>query len=540
MSQPFRLSNGGDAIDRSKPISFTFDGIRYSGFVGDTLASALLANGVHLVGRSFKYHRPRGILAAGVDEPNALVEIDRGPGRRDANHLATTALLYDGMVATSQNRWPSLNFDMGAVNSVISRFIPAGFYYKTFLWPQAAWAKLYEPFIRRAAGLGRPPEAPDPDRYGFHFGHCEVLIAGGGRSGLTAALAASADASTRVIVADERHYWGGSRGPFAVADLIAQLQARANVTLKLRTTVFTIAGDNMVGLAERVEAGAGQAGDLRARHHQIRAEQLIVATGAHQRPFVFPGNDTPGVMLAQAALDYATRYGVSVGNRPAVIVNDEEGAQVSATLSALGITATSIDLRDGSAIEAVQGGKRVQSIRIKRANDSVETIACDAVLMAGGFTPALHLLAHAGAKPVWSPADGAYVADTIPAGVSVIGRAAGRDVGEAAPVPIPADGTMAFVDFQNDVTAKDIRLAVREGFTSVEHLKRYTTTGMATDQGRTSNINAMAIAGDAMGIRMQDVGITTFRPPYTPTDFGLFTGYDRGVLFDPERRDHSL
>jgi sarcosine oxidase, subunit alpha len=536
MSQSYRLASGGDAVDRNKALSFTFDGKTYTGFAGDTLASALLANGVHLVGRSFKYHRPRGILSSGVDEPNALVEIDRGTGRRDANQLATTTLLFDGLVARSQNRWPNLNFDIGAINSAISRFIPAGFYYKTFLWPRAAWAKLYEPFIRKAAGLGRPPEQPDPDRYGFQYGHAEVLIAGGGRSGLQAALAASEDRNCRVVVADERHYWGGSRGPTAVVDLVAQLQARPNVSLKLRSTVFTIAGDNMVGIAERVETGIGTAGTLRARHHQIRTDQLIVATGAHQRPFVFPGNDTPGVMLAQAALEYAARYGVRVGSTAAVIINDDDGVDVAAMLSELGTKIAPIDLRDGSTIERVRGGKRVTSISVKRSNGSVDQIACDAVLMAGGFTPALHLLAHAGAKPVWHEPNGAYIGSAIPEGVSVVGRAAGRTDGRASPVPIPTDETMAFVDFQNDVTAKDLRLAVQEGFQSVEHLKRYTTTGMATDQGRTSNINAMAIAGAAMGIRTQDVGITTFRPPYTPTDFGLFAGYDRGALFDPERR----
>ena len=519
MSQSFRLPEGGD-IDRARTIGFTFDGRRYQGHPGDTLASALLAAGVHLVARSFKYHRPRGIVAAGVDEPNALVEIDRGTGRRDGNVQATTVELTDGLVARSQNRWPSLAFDIGAFANVLAAFIPAGFYYKTFLWPQSGWARFFEPAIRRAAGLGRAPDRPDPDRYGFRYAHCDVLVVGGGRSGIAAARAASSEGG-RVVLCDE-----GVAG--AAVNALADC---ANVRVMPRTTAFVYAGDAMVGLAERLAEG----GPVRERWHQVRAARVVLATGVHERPLVFPGNDLPGVMLAGAVRRYAERFGVAVGRHVVVLANDD-GPTTAEALTRAGIANRVVDLRRGIVVVRAHGGSRVTALTVRHADGRVERIDCDAVAMAGGWTPAVHLWSQAGGTLRWSEADGAYIPDRIEAPVTVTGRAAGRRHGIAAAPPVPADGAMAFVDFQNDVTAKDLRLAVREGFTSVEHLKRYTTTGMATDQGRTSNINAMAIAGDAMGRATQSVGITTYRAPYTPTTFGTLAGYVRDELFDPERR----
>ena len=550
MTQPFRLPHSG-TIDRGRALRFSFDGRSYEGYAGDTLASALLANGVHLVGRSFKYHRPRGILGSGIDEPNALVEVDRGHGRRDANIPATTIELYEGLVARSQNRWPSLRFDVGAVNRLLAPAIPAGFYYKTFLWPRGAWAKLFEPAIRRAAGLGRAPDLPDPDRYALRYGHCETLIVGGDRSGIDAAIAASEDRSQRVVLCDEGFVWGGSCRDRAWIDAsIATLAARSNVALRLRTTAFAYAGHAMVGLCERLNDHRADAppGTLRQIWHQMRAGRTIVATGAHERPLVFAGNDLPGIMLAGAVRSYAERFAVVVGRRVVVVVADDSGYDCAEALVSAGAEVTLLELRSqlsrvsagveghaGVAPLRATGRLRVDGLVARLADGTTRRFACDAVAMAGGWTPAVHLFSQAGGKLRWSEADGAYAPDSIDAPVAVVGRAAGRE-GPAAHRWLPVDPKMAFVDFQNDVTAKDLGLAVREGFTSVEHLKRYTTTGMATDQGRTSNVNAMAIAGEAMGIAPSAVGVTTFRAPYSPTVFGTLAGYDRDDLFDPERR----
>ncbi len=591
MSQAFRLAAGG-RIDRTRPLRFSFDGRSYTGFAGDTLASALLANGVHLMGRSFKYHRPRGVLGAGVEEPNALVEIDRDSGRRDANLTATTVTLFDGLVARSQNRWPSLGFDIGAINALIAPFIPAGFYYKTFLWPRGAWARLYEPAIRRAAGLGRAPDAPDPDRYALRYDHCETLVVGAGPAGLAAALAASAGGD-RIILCDEQAEPGGSllADPGAtvegqpgwewLAAMIAALAARPNVMLLPSTTAFIHAAQNMVGLAERLDDGAsGTAGQLRQRWRQVRARRVVHATGAHERPLVFPGNDRPGIMLASAAQTWVERYGVAPGRRGVTLVADDSGYGAALALGRAGISMTLADIRPGpipadlaAAASAAgitllagarpvgtSGGRRVSAITLEMAGGGHSRIACDHVLMAGGWTPAVHLFSQARGSVVWSDLANAYVPGTARQPVQAAGGVTGcRDLAAAiaqgsaagagrpvellpAAAPRPAieaatgDGAMAFVDFQNDVTAKDLKLAIREGFQSVEHLKRYTTTGMATDQGRTSNVNAMAIAGAALGRPAQAVGVTTFRAPYTPTSFGTFANHTRGPLFDPLRR----
>jgi sarcosine oxidase subunit alpha len=584
MSQPFRLATGG-RVDRDRPIGFRFDGVGYQGFAGDTLASALLANGVHLLGRSFKYHRPRGLLGAGVEEPNALVEIDRGDGRRDANVQATTVPLFEGLEAWSQNRWPSLRLDIGAVNDRLSSLIPAGFYYKTFLWPRRGWAKLYEPLIRRAAGLGRAPDRADPDRYTRRYAHCETLIVGGGPAGLAAALAAS-EAGGRIILCDEQEELGGSllADPEAtvegrpawqwLAETIAVLERRG-VTLLPRATAFIHAAQNMVGLAERVEQGRGAPGTLRQRWHQVRAGRVIHATGAHERPLVFPGNERPGVMLASAARQWVSRYGVAPGRRGVALVADDSGYAAALALARAGIAMTIVELRrdapsrgaDGIEVMTdalplrATGGRRVNGIEIALAGGGRRTLPCDHVLMAGGWTPAVHLFSQARGTVRWSDAAGAYVPDKARYDVVAAGgvnggcslddaRADGKAAGAGEPLPerakaqsaafdpaaLAGSGKMAFVDYQNDVTAKDLTLAIREGFTSVEHFKRYTTTGMATDQGRTANVNAMALAGAAMGRATAQVGITTFRAPYTPTVFGTIAGYDRGETFDPLRR----
>jgi sarcosine oxidase subunit alpha len=584
MTQPFRSAEGG-RIDRSRVIHFTFDGRPYRGFRGDTLASALLANGVHLVGRSFKYHRPRGILSAGSEEPNALVTIDRGAGRATPNLRATQVELHDGLTARSQNRFPSLRFDFGALAELAAPVLSAGFYYKSFMWPPSFWKRLYEPAIRRAAGLGRAPSDADPDRYLHHYAHCDVLIIGGGAAGLAAALGASATGA-RVILCDEQAELGGSLlhepnitidgwpAPDWVREVIATLAG--SVTLLPRTTAFGWYPGTMIGLAERVTDHIAEPPSVlpRERLWQVRAERVVLAAGAIERPLVFPGNDRPGVMLAGAARTYLHRYGVKVGQRAVIATADDSAYRVAADLHAAGVTiagivdqraapdsesveavrALGIRIHAGTTIRGTDGRARVHSVRLENGTD---IIACDTILMSGGWTPSVHLFSQSRGALVYDAGSGTYLpsegAVGACAGVFDLakclrdGTAAGGSeprsfavaglpamVPSGPPVAAPAH-RFAFVDFQNDVTTKDLRIATDEGFVSIEHVKRYTTTGMATDQGKTSNLNALAVVGGLTGRGGEDVGLTTFRPPYTPVTFGALAGPFRGGLFAPER-----
>jgi sarcosine oxidase subunit alpha len=615
MSLSFRTASGG-RIDRGRAIRFTFDGRSYTGHGGDTLASALLANGVHLLGRSFKYHRPRGLLAAGAEEPNALVGVGTG-GRYTPNLRATQVELYDGLVAESQNRWPSLGFDIGEVNDLAPPgLFSAGFYYKTFMNPPAAWTSLYEPIIRRAAGLGVAPKTPDPDHYTHRYAFCDVLVVGAGAAGLAAALAAS-EAGASVILCDEQNEMGGGLlaerdatidGALAAdwaGEAVATLAARGNVTLLTRTQCFGYYAQNFLGLVERLtdHLAAPPPGTPRERMWKVRAKEVVLATGAIERPLVFPDNDRPGVMLASAARIFANRYGVKPGTRALVFTADESGYAAALDLKAVGVSVVAIaDLRAGSngpgaeaamaaglvvrnatVVTGVSGRRRVTGASLGRIapDGSVtpgETIDCDLVLMAGGWTPAVHLfsqsrgkLAFDAARQIYVPgisaqaersagscngtfgiaaslaegfaagADAAATAGKSGAGARAVPVVAGEIVPEggwhgAVPHHRDPQKVKAFVDFQNDVTAKDIRLAVREGFRSIEHVKRYTTSGMATDQGKTSNMNALAIAAEALGQPIPQVGLTTFRAPYTPVTFGAFAGHSRGQAFDPVRR----
>lgn len=599
-----RLPTGG-RIDRSKPLRFTFDGRSLSGLEGDTLASALLANDVHLVGRSFKYHRPRGILGAGVEEPNALVGVTRGPGRFEPNARATTLALYDGLEAESQNRWPSLPRDLGGLNSLISRFIPAGFYYKTFMWPRGAWHRLYEPQIRRMAGLGRATDTPDPDRYAQRWAHAELLIVGGGPAGLAAALAA-APSGKRIILCDQDEAFGGALlgEPQAAVDgkpardwiegVLAELACFPNVRLLPRTTAFGYGLHNMVALAERLaDHLPGIPTGARERKWLVRAERVVLATGSIERPLPFPDNDRPGVMLASAARTYANRYAVLLGRNAAVCVAHDSGYDAAFDLAAAGARVTIVDLRSDQnpalvaraqvvgievlgnhAPAGTRGKLRVAALGVAR-RDGVSVgaptrwIDCDLVMMAGGWTPSIHLFSQSRGVPAWSEALQAYVPgksaqaeesagaargnllldDCLADGHAAGRRAVGLDAPARTPANSPggivplvelptfADGdAKAFVDFQNDVTANDIALAIREGFRSVEHIKRYTTNGMATDQGRTSNLTALAISSQQQDQSVPQAGITTFRAPFTPVTFGMMAGYTRGELFDPVRR----
>ena len=572
MTQPFRTAAGG-RIDRQRPVRFSFDGRRYQGCAGDTLASALLANDVHLAGRSFKYHRPRGILSAGSEEPNALVTVDRGPGRVTPNLRATQIELHEGLTAFSQNRFPSLRFDFGALAGLAAPVLPPGFVYKTFMRPAAFWKRLYEPAIRRAAGLGRAPGQGDPDRYAHQYAHCDVLIIGGGAAGIAAALGASATGA-RVIVCDEQAEFGGSLlsepgvtidgwpAPDWVREAIATLGG--SVTLLPRTTAFGAYPANLIGLAQRLTDHPAQpaAGIPRERLWHVRAGRVILAAGAIERPLIFPGNDRPGIMLAGAARTYLHRYGVKVGSRAVVVTADDSAYRAAADLLAAGVAvAAVVDLRpkhEGAAVDAVRaagipihsgmtiggtaGWRRVDSVRLA---DGQTIIACDTVLMSGGWTPSVHLLAQSRGES-WSSAGacaGTFdlatcLRDGTEAGGSQPGTFAVAGLPDMAPStwPLPAlPHPAAFVDFQNDVTTRDIAIATAEGFVSIEHIKRYTTIGMATDQGKTSSVNAMVAVAAQTGQDAAAVGTTTFRPPYTPVTFGAFAGPCRGDLFAPAR-----
>ncbi len=582
MTGTFRTPEGG-RIDRAQPLDFMFDGRRLTGCQGDTLASALLANGVHLVGRSFKYHRPRGILSAGSEEPNALVTIDRGTGRITPNLRATQIELYDGLVARSQNRFPSLSFDLGAVNSALSPLFSAGFYYKTFMWPRPFWRRVYEPAIRAAAGLGRAPSDPDADWYMHHYAHCDVLVVGSGPAGLSAALAASANGA-RVLLCDEQAELGGTllaetqaqiEGKSAhnwLLDTLVSLRRRDNVTLLPRCTAFGWFTDNMLGLVERLTDHLPQPDPRlpRERLWHVRAKRVVIAAGAVERPQVFPGNDRPGIMLADAARVFLKRYGVKVGDRVTVAAGHDSAYEAATALRGAGVEinavidprpeasdaarASGLPLRIGAKVAATSGKHRVSRVMLSNG----ASIACDALLMSGGWTPSVHLFSQSRARlrfdepsqsflpgdwTEWVRSAGACNGTFGLAACVAEGYAAGdgahqpsrQSVAAVVTLPPEANGT-AFVDFQNDVTTKDLRIATQEGFRSIEHLKRYTTTGMATDQGKTSNMNALGIVSGLLGKTIPDVGHTTFRSPYTPVTFGALAGVSRGALFEPERR----
>jgi sarcosine oxidase subunit alpha len=610
MADSFRISGAG-RFSHARTAKFTFDGQAYSGIEGDTLASALLANGVHLVGRSFKYHRPRGILSAGAEEPNALVEIRRDAARRTPNVRATVQELYDGLEAVSQNRWPSLTFDVGAINDVLSPFFSAGFYYKTFMWPKAAWKSLYEPNIRAAAGLGVAPDQPDPDWYGSRYAHCEVLVLGGGPAGLAAALAA-AETGVRVVIADEQADFGGSLRFEAGAriegqdgwtwaqGIVARLRAMGNVRVLSRTTAFGYYAQNFVGLVERVtDHMAAPHADLpRERLWHIRAKRVVLATGSIERHMVFADNDRPGIMLASAARTYLNHHGVAVGRNVGIYTANDSAYAAALDLKKAGVNvaaivdlrdnpsgdlvdqarAAGLEIHDGRAVVKVGGKLRVNSMTVqKRTGGGERTLPIDALLMSAGWTPSVHLFSQSRGKVAFNEEvkrflPGTYAQDCISvgacngtdglaacvdeayaAGAKAAKEAGGRSARSAKPkveaseawsrgmlgaAPGAGPGTTvkAFVDFQNDVTAKDIRQAVHEGMRSIEHVKRFTTTGMATDQGKTSNMHGLAIAAEELGKPIPEVGLTTFRAPYTPVTFGSIVGHARGPLFDPTRR----
>jgi sarcosine oxidase, subunit alpha len=613
VTQPWRLAGGGTGIDRGRPIRFDYDATSYEGYAGDTLASALLANGVHLVARSFKYHRPRGIMSAGAEEPSALVQLAQG-AHTEPNTRATSVELYDGLVAASQNCWPSVRFDMGAIANALSPLLPAGFYYKTFKWPPTPrWWLRYEHFIRRAGGMGRAAHAGDPDRYEHQYAHCDVLVIGGGAAGLAAARRA-AGAGARVVVCQQSARFGGAgvdagapigERPAAdwVNDALAALAARGDVTVLSRTTAFGYYDDNLVAALERVTDHLRDPMPSlpRQRMWLIRAKAIVLASGAIERAIAYGNNDLPGTLLAGAAATYTRRYGVRVGRRAVVFTNNDSAYASALALHEAGVDiAAIVDARDEAALTGAapararaaglalraatvvvraRGRLRVSGVDIApRDGGKAVSLDCDVVAVSGGYSPTVHLFSQARGTlsydatsacflPAQSPmpmvpagavngywnaaraiADGETAAD---AALARAGFAAARgsmptplrhgdDGGERMRVePVwsvsAPRGAKCFVDLQNDVTVRDIALAGREGYQAVEHLKRYTTLGMGTDQGKTSNVVGLALMGEQLGVPIPQVGTTTFRPPYTPVTLGALPGPAHGTHVEPTR-----
>jgi len=605
-----------DYVDQTNRISFKFDGKTYFGFKGDTLASALLSNGIHLVGRSFKYHRPRGIMTCGSEEPNAICQINPGTDLTEPNVRATEIELYEGLEASSQNCWPNVNFDIGGINNFISPFIPAGFYYKTFMWPKSFWKNIYEPLIRKSAGLGKSPTLPDPDLYDHKHIHCDVLVIGGGISGVIAAKIAAKSGSNTILI-DDKNTLGGStifqnNENFKINDEISkdwlfkeieELKKLKNLTIKTRTSVAAYHSYNYLLAKENLTdhlSKNNKTSNIRQRLWKIRSNKVIIASGAIERPLVFNNNDRPGIILASSVNKYLNFYGVICGENNFVFTNNDSAYETALSLFEKGIQIKIIDIRKktnskivkrveklgidiywNSTVTNTFGYRKLNSIEIMNLSEDGSNVIgkkikvkCDCLAISGGWTPMVHMHTQSGGKLNFRESDQVFLPKELGSEHISVGSCNGdfelddiiKNTNEKVksllnlketefektyvsctkeldkrniwllPNKITLGKTKSFIDFQNDSTAKDIKLALREGFRSIEHVKRYTTTGMATDQGKLSNMHALGIIAETAGVKMGTLGTTTFRPPFTPLTFGAIVGRNVGQFFDITRR----
>ena len=608
--------NSSNFIDETTRVSFKFDGKTYYGFKGDTLASALIANGIHLVARSFKYHRPRGIMTAGSEEPNAIVQINGNTAYTEPNVRATEIEIYDGLEASSQNCWPNVNFDIGGINNILSPLLPAGFYYKTFMWPASFWEK-YEYFIRKSAGLGKSPTKPDPDLYEHKYIHCDVLVIGGGISGIMAAKTA-AENNYKTLLLDEKPHLGGTtiyqssefnkiNNQYSskwLENEISKLKNIKNLEIKTRTSVAAYHGYNFLLARENLTDHLPlnkKKDKIRQRLLKIRAKKVIVATGSIERPLIFNNNDRPGIILSSAIKKYSDYYGVVCGKENILFTNNDSAYETAISLFNKGIKINAIiDIREKVNSEITnhaekigikiynsytivdtsgyRGIKEVSIMKLSKDGQSVTgskiKIKCNCLGISGGWTPAVHLFTQSGGKLKFDNEDNVFIPSKYPSDQISIGSCNGefdlntiiknfnqniknflgidktsfedlkinstKEILKRNIWLLPSDKAIGkckpFVDFQNDATAKDIKLALREGFRSIEHVKRYTTTGMGTDQGKLGNMHALGIISDTSGVKMSDLGTTTFRPPYTPLTFGTIVGRNVGEFFDIFRK----
>ena len=611
MSQNFRLEKEG-LINRSKKISFKFNGKSYFGYEGDTLASALIANGVHLVGRSFKYHRPRGFFGAGVDDPYALVQLIRN-NESIPNVKATEQELFEGLEAKSVNCWPNVNFDIGGINNFLRIFLPAGFYYKTFMWPKSFWYKIYEPFIRKAAGFGVVSHEPDKERYEHKYEYCDLLITGSGPSGLASAYSAAKNGA-KVILAEDKPRFGGSlltsdvnigneSGKEWADKIITELKSLPNVVVKNRAQVFGYYDHNMLVMSERLTEHLPKSDKFTPKQKlwYIRAKEVVISSGSIERPLVFGNNDTPGVLLSSAAKEYMKVYGVLVGKKPIIFTNNDSAYETAIEFKKNGVDPIVLDSRKELSSDLINeakslginikfeyvvvnanGYRKVKSADIAKISDDkttlgkIENIACDCICVSGFWTPTIHLASQSGGKTKFNEEIDAFIPSKSKQNETTVGSANGifnlqdslntsfevgynlskkitnEDNKLSVPtvvekknskhdkfwcVPLPKGKKYKrFLDFQNDVAVSDIELAIKEGYRSIEHVKRYTTLGMATDQGKTSNLNGLQLVSNIENKLVPEVGHTTFRPPYTPVSIGAIVGREVGKHSKPTRK----